>query len=68
MFGTGRVQSSLMGKVDDPMSAALDAHRQFVGDEWDQEDDMTVVTVGRFEHVPDQIAARPMETFGTSRI
>ncbi len=47
MFGTGRVQASLKGQIADPLSAALDAHRLFVGDHWDQEDDMTVVTVGR---------------------
>lgn len=45
MFGTPRVRAALRSSGRDQLDATLDSHRQFVGSNWEQEDDMTLVTV-----------------------
>lgn len=55
MFGTQRLKDSLIGHPVDPLAAALEAHQSFVGAEWDQEDDMTVVTVGRLDRLIEEL-------------
>lgn len=47
MFGTPRVRSALRSNGRDRLRATLEAHRRFVGSNWEQEDDMTLVTVSR---------------------
>ncbi|MEX0865469.1 MAG: PP2C family protein-serine/threonine phosphatase [Acidimicrobiia bacterium] len=47
MYGTGRLRESLAGRDEGYLESALDAHRRFVGADWEQEDDMTLVTVNR---------------------
>ncbi|MGB7858973.1 MAG: GAF domain-containing SpoIIE family protein phosphatase [Acidimicrobiia bacterium] len=47
MFESWRMRDSLLKKDQDLVRATLNSHATFVGPEWDQEDDMTLVTVGR---------------------
>jgi serine phosphatase RsbU (regulator of sigma subunit) len=47
MYGTKRLADSLTQNHDDSLATALRNHRDFVGAEWEQEDDMTLVTVHR---------------------
>ncbi len=47
MLGTARVRSALRSNGRDRLHAALEAHRRFVGSNWEQEDDMTLVAVTR---------------------
>ena len=47
MYGTGRIQESLRRANGGHLHAAIDAHGDFVGVDWEQEDDMTLVTATR---------------------
>lgn len=47
MYGTKRLTDSLAMKPEGSLGAALGSHRDFVGPGWEQEDDMTMVTVHR---------------------
>lgn len=47
MFGTNRVENSLRATATNPLGMALQTHAEFVGPEWEQEDDMTMVTLQR---------------------
>jgi len=47
MFGTDRLRLALMEADGDLLNTTLKIHGRFVGAEWDQEDDITMVTVVR---------------------
>ncbi len=47
MFGTSRTCAAVMGGGPNLIQAVLAEHRVFVGQNWDQEDDITLVTVTR---------------------
>jgi len=56
MLGTGRLQKSLLSSDGELLTSALAAHRSFVGSSWEQEDDMTMVTVTRSSREPSRPA------------
>jgi serine phosphatase RsbU (regulator of sigma subunit) len=47
MFGTERLREALSEAAGDLLDTTLDIHDRFVGAEWEQEDDITMVTVSR---------------------
>ena len=47
MFGTERLRYALSRANGDLVGAALESHSQFVGPSWEQEDDITMVTLER---------------------
>lgn len=47
MFGTQRLRHALSQANGDLVSATLEAHTRFVGPAWEQEDDITMVTLAR---------------------
>jgi len=47
MYGTERLRQALSGANSDLVSAALESHSRFVGPAWEQEDDITMVTLAR---------------------
>jgi serine phosphatase RsbU (regulator of sigma subunit) len=47
MYGTERFQETLRRANGSHLRTAIDTHGGFVGSEWEQEDDMTLVTVTR---------------------
>jgi serine phosphatase RsbU (regulator of sigma subunit) len=47
MFGTPRLSDALRGANGDLVGTTLDLHSRFVGPDWEQEDDITMVTVSR---------------------
>ena len=51
MYGTERLRHALSQANGDLVSATLESHTRFVGPTWEQEDDITMVTLAR-ESVP----------------
>jgi hypothetical protein len=47
MFGTERLRQALSEADGDLLGTTLEIHGRFVGAEWEQEDDITMVTVVR---------------------
>jgi hypothetical protein len=47
MYGTERLRQALSQANGDMVSATLQAHTDFVGPGWEQEDDITMVTLAR---------------------
>jgi serine phosphatase RsbU (regulator of sigma subunit) len=47
MYGTNRLRQALSSANGDLVGAALQSHAEFVGTEWEQEDDITMVTLAR---------------------
>ena len=47
MFGTERLRHALSRANGDLVNAALESHSRFVGPMWEQEDDITMVTLAR---------------------
>jgi serine phosphatase RsbU (regulator of sigma subunit) len=47
MFGTDRLRDAIAVADDDLLAATLRAHESFVGPAWEQEDDITMVTLTR---------------------
>ncbi len=47
MYGTERLAAVVGGGVTDPIDVLLADHREFVGSDWHQEDDITMVAVHR---------------------
>jgi serine phosphatase RsbU (regulator of sigma subunit) len=47
MYGTERLRATLQDGDGDLVTAALGAHAHFVGEDWQQEDDITIFTVER---------------------
>jgi serine phosphatase RsbU (regulator of sigma subunit) len=47
MYGTDRLRQALSSANGDLVGAALESHTEFVGMDWEQEDDITMVTLAR---------------------
>ncbi|HLF60378.1 MAG TPA: SpoIIE family protein phosphatase [Acidimicrobiia bacterium] len=47
MYGTERLRQALSRADGDLIAATLESHSQFVGSTWEQEDDITMVTLAR---------------------
>ncbi len=47
MFGTSRMYAAVLQAGSDVIGATLEEHGRFVGESWQQEDDITMVVVGR---------------------
>ncbi len=53
MFGTARMYAALLKAGGDLIGSTLEDHARFVGESWQQEDDITMVAVGRSASVAD---------------